>query len=53
MWANAVAETAKDVGTRCGYGERAGVSTGDDKKGGGVYLSEHLGWGGTDKESGR
>ena len=27
-----VAETAKDVGTRCGDGERAGVSTGIDIK---------------------
>ena len=35
-----------------GNGERVGVSMGDDKKGGGVYLSEHLGWGGLTRKVG-
>ena len=37
---------------RMGNGERVGVSIGDAKKGGGVYLSEHLGWGGLTRKVG-
>ena len=51
----AVAATIEAAELVAGQAAKVGsvaVSTGADKKGGGVYLSEHLGWGGLTRKVG-